>query len=552
MNINQISQQNVYVPVTSSIPIREGSSDITVSDGFTRGLSVDNNSASTISFPASHPEKSQVSPSEEVAKIEEKPIENQFTGRVFRVRETGVEEMTPCSDGGFLVDEETGARAYMGDNAKSFLERTTVFKGETEVVIPDGTEIDLRVSKQGFSLAEAGAVLLSPGAETQIKVKGRNPLVLSIDKPPAWYQKIGPEGAMKEQFDQLAALNQSLAHCRTPKNLFNKEDLQKLFDYGVVSNDTDNENAVRWDPQIKNNDHLTDRLIEAGFSSEGVEKHSKIWYDTMKRKLMAIHCGRAKKDSFTDEQKKKLIDTSLAKEIGLDKENLYWTGFLKESEFRDKLASSGVSASDIEDIAKVWKKTTKSGYDNTGMVWDHGKITAYNMKDKLNMWSEGGTEWIVNSTEYAGENEPFTVGVSYVKAKKAFDEPVDFHELRAQEKIHRHPAREGKRQTEAYVVNKGSAVLLTIVNGKPHFNYMKSGDMAVISPDVAHCVLAASGDYEHMCFQVPSAFQYGFLFKDELNYEQFSTDHSTLLEAAKKGLAEGRHGTEDVRNLVIS
>ncbi len=551
MKINHITGQNLYT--TGILPLQKNEEYKInhISDSFTKDQPIEHCSISDSKSPPSL-KKSEVAQTEEIAAITENPMENQYSGRTFRVTETGIEEMPPCSDGGFLVDEETGARAYLGDNAKSFLERTTVFKGETEVVIPDGSEIDLRVSKQGFTLAEAGAVLLSPGAETQIKVKGRNPLVLSIDKPPSWYQKIGPEGAMKDQFDQMAVLNQSLAHCRTPKNLFNKEDLQKLFDYGVVSNDTENENAVQWDPDIKNNDHLTDRLIEAGFSSEGVEKHSKIWYDTMKRKLMAIHCGRAKKDSFTDEQKKKLIDSSLAKEIGLDKENLYWTGFLKESEFRNILASSGVSTSDIEDIAKVWKKTTKSGYDNTGMVWDHGKIVAYNIKDKLNMWSEGGTEWIVNSTEYAGENEPFTVGVSYVKAKKAFDEPVDFHELRAQEKIHRHPAREGKRQTEAYVVNKGSAVLLTIVNGKPHFNYMKSGDMAVINPNVAHCVLAASGDYEHMCFQVPSAFQYGFLFKDELSYEQFATDHTTMLEAAKKGLAEGRHGTENAQSLVIS
>jgi hypothetical protein len=248
-------------------------------------------------------------------------------------------------------------------------------------------------------------------------------------------------------------------------------------------------------------------------SGEAVEKNGKIWFNTIKRRLYALSSGHAHKTSFTGDQLQKLVNAKIVKPNLLDNINVYWTQYTNEQDLRGNMSQAGLHGQDADAVVDVWKKTNRSGYDNTGLTWDKGKVVAYLLREKLNIWNEQNTEWIVNSTEYAGENEPFTVGVSEVKSPKTYTEPAPFRDIRPGERIHRHPVREDKKQTEAYLVTGGEAAMLTIRQGKPYLTFMKPGDMAVISPGIAHCVLAMNGDYEHICFQVPSAFQYGFLFK---------------------------------------
>ena len=88
-------------------------------------------------------------------------------------------------------------------------------------------------------------------------------------------------------------------------------------------------------------------------------------------------------------------------------------------------------------------------------------------------------------------------------------------ELRKGEKLHKHPNKAEKRQTEIYMITSGAAALVVVRNGKPEIKILKEGDLAVIDAGVEHCVNSVLGEYEQIVVQVPSAFQYGFDFKCE-------------------------------------
>ena len=113
-------------------------------------------------------------------------------------------------------------------------------------------------------------------------------------------------------------------------------------------------------------------------------------------------------------------------------------------------------------------------------------------------------------------------------------------ELRKGEKLHKHPNREERRQTEMYMVTSGAAALVVVKNGKPEVKILKAGDFAVIDAGVEHCVNSVLGEYEHIVVQVPSAFQYGFDFKcitpepEGYNKENITKEAATALQQTRK------------------
>jgi hypothetical protein len=464
-------------------------------------------------------------------------------GNVFRITPEGVQPLLPQKDGSYLVEEETGTTAFIGQAAKDYLKNTTFFDQETEVIIPSNGSVDVEYNREGLSFAETGAVLIGAGTQARVKIQEGAPLVTRNGRAPGWYQKLEPSGDMGGEFEKIAGINRKLFDCLVGKKRFSPENLRKLQDFGLVKQEPGDDSVVRWDSAIRNEDELRSRLIEAGFQGQSIDDNAKIWYDTIKRKLYGLESGRLPKSSFEPEVYGKLVKGQVLKENFLDKTNAYWAAYATEKELKNSLAGMGIEGGQADGVMESWRKTTKSGYDNTGLTWDRGKVVAYLLREKQNIWNEHPTEWIVNSTEYAGENKPFTVGVSSVKSRGEMAEPAPFKDIRPAEVIHRHPVNADKKQTEVYTVNSGKAVLLSMQNDKPCLSFLEPGDMAVISPGVAHCVLAVQGDYEHMCFQVPSAFQYGFLFKEELSYDRFGADEKELLSAALDGLKEGRRGT---------
>ena len=62
----------------------------------------------------------------------------------------------------------------------------------------------------------------------------------------------------------------------------------------------------------------------------------------------------------------------------------------------------------------------------------------------------------------------------------------------------------------------------------------------MVPPGLAHCLLAASGDYEHLVVQTPSTVQYGLRFKRDL---EFPVDRAQATSRAVQELAAGTRGS---------
>lgn len=464
-------------------------------------------------------------------------------GKVISLTEDSIEELTPSSDGGYLVERETGTTSYYGPAAKSYLERTKHFDRETEVIIPRGGSAVITYKGQSLHITEPGAVLIGADTEVDVKLCKGDVLVISTEKAPSWYRKFGAEGEHSAEFEKITRLNQKLFACLTHQSRIGEDSLRRLLDYGIVERDRDDGAYVKWDPSFKDHDTLRAKLIEAGFQGAEMDEMEKIWENTIKRKLHGYDSGIIRKDMLPERIRDRLVKGGILNKNRFDGNNLFWSSYSTENELRSSLSRKGFDQADTDGIVSTWRETTRSGYDNTGLVWDKGKVVSYVHREKINLWNEQDTEWIVNSTEYAGEMDPFTVGVSIVQARKPADEPHPFKEIRPGETLHRHPQSEDRKQTEAYMATDGSAALLSIRKGKPHITYLNKGDMAVINAGVPHCVLAYNGPYEHLCFQVPSAFQYGFMFKDQQQYGSYGLDEAAVVREAMKGLKEGRTGT---------
>ena len=160
-------------------------------------------------------------------------------------------------------------------------------------------------------------------------------------------------------------------------------------------------------------------------------------------------------------------------------------------------------------------------------------MAVYNLNDKLNNWTHEKTNWVTNSTVLSSSegNTPF-VGVSMVQYddKKA----IPIKSIRSEEKLHAHPNLEEKRQTEIYVISSGAAILNVVKNGQSKTQLLKEGDLAVVGPGVLHCVNSILGEYEHIVTQVPSAFQYGFGFKQIVDPPADYDEQRLLKEAMEE------------------
>jgi hypothetical protein len=465
--------------------------------------------------------------------------------KIFSIGNSSINTVPLRSDGGHLVEEETGTVAYYGNTAKELLKKTGFFTDETIVTIPSNGSIRVTVNGQSFSFSEAGSIMIGAGTKAKVEILKGEPLVTTTEKPPTWYKKHKPGGEHQAGFDKITEINKHLFACHTIKTRFKEEQLEKLLAGGIVKNAENNGKYIEW-ASFSTQEELQSKLKSEGFSGKDIEDLSSLWYQTIKRKLQSMESGHVDKSKFKKETMNKLLDGGIMRDFSCEDGKIYWSSYCTEQEMRSKLSNIGISGSEAEEVLSIWEKTTKSGYDNTGLTWDKGKVVAYLLNNKINIWNEQATEWIVNSTAYAGENEPFTVGVSNVVAKKELTEPVAFKSIRATETLHRHPETDDKKQTECYLVTGGRAALLTIQDGKPHVSILQSGDMAVINPGVAHCVLAVDGPYEHLVFQVPSAFQYGLIFKEGKNYDDYSLKEEEILSFTLNKMKESKEHPEQI------
>ena len=178
-------------------------------------------------------------------------------------------------------------------------------------------------------------------------------------------------------------------------------------------------------------------------------------------------------------------------------------------------ARHGEGSDTFESIRGLTQPYPHAGYDTTGLAFEKDGVVAYVADRKRNLWTGQPSEWILNSTAWPGQSQTIVVGVSHVHASQ--EGPRGIQDVRSAERLHCHPEREGRRQVEAYLISRGRAALAVERGGEVEYVVAGEGDVVVVEPGTHHCVAAVDGPYEHFAMQVPSTFQYGYLFKDEMS-----------------------------------
>lgn len=464
-----------------------------------------------------------------------------FINKVVSITEGGEAAVLQRPDGGYLVDKITNTIVYYGREAKAFLERTKVFTKETEIITQSGCSLGIIIPKinsdgyiQKLMFSDPGAILIEPETRLDVKILKGNPLVITTEKKPDWYNMAGPEGEHKNHFDQIADINKRLYKGHILKSLFTDEETGLLLSAHIikpVDNNYVEFNKFVSEKQLRNN-------LSEFVTKKQVEKIASVWKQVNERLSSDTqNCGEILKNTFDSALTQRLMSSKIIASHPKNDKVLVWNSFFKEEELMDRLAEAQISRDEAQDIRNVWKNTTRSGFDNSGLTWLTDGVTVYSHKYKTNLWAQTPTEWIVNSDAKAGK-APFVTGVSRVYTENSEKTPVDFNKIRAAEVLHSHPTMGEKRQTEVYLVTQGKAAFLSMQNGRPNVSVLNEGNMAIINPDVAHRLIGIDGEYEHLVCQVPSAFQYGFAFKNEQKYSDYGITEQEVLKTALDKLSE--------------
>jgi hypothetical protein len=189
----------------------------------------------------------------------------------------------------------------------------------------------------------------------------------------------------------------------------------------------------------------------------------------------------------------------------------------------------------------------KGGYDCSGLAWQSHErsIVIYKHSGRRNYWIDGPEEWMSSSIMDGGKDGAFSTGVSRVFSSldQREETVVNFKQIRANETLHTHPVRDGdKKVTEVYLVCRGKACFLFIKDSKPHFIFLHPGDMVIVNPGTVHAIIAAETPYEHLVIQIPTVFQYGYWFKENIPPEAFGLDMERIFHLAKSLLGNGKRG----------
>ena len=354
-------------------------------------------------------------------------------------------------DGSYCVDEQTGTKMYYGADAAKYLDSKYIFGKNTEIIAQSKTKLRLFCKEGEYILDEPGAILIKKDTDCNVKVLEGSPLVVEYTNKPYWYSELKPDNEHSAFFARLAKRNHEIYICDKYKKISSYQNP------GEVS-EKDFYNCPYW---------VYPKLMD-------------------KRLLLSDDSGK-----------------------------VTWGGYWDNNNFQYDLYDQVGIYGDVKDrILDVWHKTTKSGYDISGLKKVFKGITIYTHKDKFNQFNNKPTEWITNSTAWT-DSGPFMVGVSrFINLDSSFAR--DFNSVRPAEKIHRHRQINNPNNslTEIYLLTQGNAIMYTIIGNKIRYNEIKEGEMAIIPPLVQHGITAISGEYEHLCTQTPSVFQYGFSFKN--------------------------------------
>ncbi|MBQ8636138.1 hypothetical protein IJX73_01595 [bacterium] len=464
----------------------------------------------------------------------------------------------------YLIDFDSQTEIMYGLDAVKYLARTSEFEYDTQIIFPKKAKGIAHIKGKDVNLEESSAIMINAGAKAQIDAQDGYPMVILSKRDYDWYERYGKDAkdiGIRNKFDELIYYNSHLyngsfspnvllpnrfrdekflASIGIDKNasrnyllydIYNKRDslgeedkkaivhlkelLDKLFEKGLI--EAKEEGYIKATKGYESG-YFAKLLQEEGFDKEDIDALIPVFKQARQVKMESVFTRKNSASDYPQELIKKMKEKGILYDNKKDSDiNVYWKYHLgNEHSLRQILQEKGFSSQEQDLIVANWKKANVVGYDLSGLKFLDEDVAVYNLKDKLNNWTRSKTDWVTNSTALSsGKGETPFVGVSMVRYDGA--KPETMAKIRGgQEILHRHPNLSEKRQTEVYLVTDGGAILNIERNGEIVDKLIKKGELVVIGPGVSHCVNSVSGNYEHVVVQLPSAFQYGFGFKENV------------------------------------
>lgn len=466
----------------------------------------------------------------------------------------------------YILDFDSQTEIMYGVDAINFLKKTRDFKYDTQVIFPKKSSGVAQVNGKNINLAESSGIIINAGTKAQIDTLDGYPMVVLSKKDYDWYERYSKNARdinIRNKFDELIYYNSHLYNGSFSPNAllpakfldesfltnlgldkntsrnhllydifdrkdslsdedrqtitFLKELLDKLHAKGLI--ETKEEGYVR---AIRgyNSEYFAELLQKEGFNNEEIKTLIPVFKQARQVKMESAFVRKNSASDYPPAVLKKMKEQGILYDNKKDADtNVYWKYHCgNEQTLKQMLQQGGFSQEEQDLIIANWKKANNTGFDLSGLRFLDENVAVYNLNSKLNNWTSCKTDWVTNSTAIASSNgnTPF-IGVSMVRHDGI--KPETMAKIRGgQETLHKHPNLNEKRQTEVYLITNGAATIdIVDENNTLKTKLYKKGELVVIGPGISHRVNSVSGNYEHVVLQLPSAFQYGFGFKENVD-----------------------------------
>lgn len=479
-----------------------------------------------------------------------------------------------------IVEFDSQTELIYGIDAKKYLNDTETFEYDTQVLIPKRAHATLDIDGKTVDLPENSVVLLNAGTKAKISgIKGY-PAIIMSKQDFSWYERYSknandpnirnkylelmyynshlyngefspnallPDRIRDENYlksigiDKWNTKNGIVCALFDNKDKLNEEDrhiveiaksaMDKLHANKLIKNTTDGFVEIN---NFYNEKYFKKILEEKGFTKEEFDLLTPVINRARQVRTDSAFSISNPASAYREDLIPKLKQANIIYNNQKGTDKIYWKKlYPNETLLRNRLKEAGFNQEDENSVVESWHKTNLTGYDLSGLKFISENAAVYNLNDKINNWTQEQTNWLTNSTELTNANcdTPF-IGVSYVQCDA--ERVHSINEIRQGEALHSHPALEDKKQSEIYMVTSGAAALTVVKNNKPEIVILEEGDLAIIGPGVKHCVNSVMGEYEQIVAQVPSAFQYGFGFKQLETYPEGFDPKQLDVEAKEK------------------
>ncbi len=484
-------------------------------------------------------------------------------------------------DGSYLLDEESGLKLIYGKNAIDYLNNISEFEYDTQVIFPKGSKATILKDGKKIDVGEDSGLCLDAGTKAKVILQKGFPAVFFVKNKYDWYKPYSkssedenirnkfleaiyfnsnhyngaffsdiflPIRMRNEEYLKKLGINKWQEKNKLIDTLFSKRDMlsqedrieiekikslvQRLYENGVLL--SENDGFVKFRDNYSK-DFFEKKLKEQGFSEEEILFLSPFYDNARRLKIDTRYVIKSPIEGIDIELAEKMRDKDiLYKNKKYKNDYVYWKKSYPNADIlRNELLQKDFSQEEIDKILSFWLNSNITGYDFSGLKYIDDDMSLYNLQLKTNFWNSEKSCWLTSSMAPAsGVLLPSFFGVSLIDTPKKG--VVKMSDLRTSEVLHKHSDEQDKKQTEIYLITSGKAAFTILKNGIPETKILNEGELFVVEPGALHCINSVLGEYEHLCTQLPSAFQYGYGFKISEKMPQGYTDEEITKQAFEK------------------